>query len=219
MTFQDINTVTNSNVTNGTVSIQAAGVAPSAVVFNNSAVNYTVSNAGGNVGITGTTGLTKSGTGTVTLSSANTYTGNTQVTGGTLNLAGNDNANSILGGTAITVTSSATLAITGNTKVGTASGGTITINGGGILSLQDGSINTLTLINTAGGSLTLSSGSTLQLDINGNSALVNPNAVDSASVNTLTLNSGGNPIVSLLSLGYSGALANGTYTLLSYAAW
>ena len=167
--FQDTNTVTSLPVTNSTVVIQAAGVAPGSVTFNNSAVNYTVSNASGNVGITGSTGLTKTGTGTVTLSNANTYTGATAVNGGTLNLAGSGNTPSILGATAITVGGTGTLQITGNTNIGTASAGSVTIISGGILSLQDGSINTLTLINTANGSLTMSGGSTLKLDVNGNS--------------------------------------------------
>ena len=83
--FQDLNTVTGTNVTNGTVVVDAAGVAPADVTVNNSAVNYTFSNASGNIGISGITGLTKLGTGLLTLNSVNTYTGPTVISGGTLN--------------------------------------------------------------------------------------------------------------------------------------
>ena len=74
VTFQDINTVSGSNVTNSTVQVQAAGVSPGDVAVNNSAVNYTISNLSGATGIAGGTNLTKTGTGTLTLSSVNTYT-------------------------------------------------------------------------------------------------------------------------------------------------
>ncbi|MDK0545430.1 autotransporter-associated beta strand repeat-containing protein, partial [Clostridium perfringens] len=54
-------------------------VTPGSVTFNNStATPYTVSGTGT---IAGLTGLTKSGTGKVTLSNANTYTGATTVSG------------------------------------------------------------------------------------------------------------------------------------------
>jgi T5SS/PEP-CTERM-associated repeat protein/autotransporter-associated beta strand protein len=60
-------------------------VAPgdSGVTFNNSEVNYNLTGTGK---ITGSTGLTKSGTGTTTLSTANDYTGVTTVSGGTLSV-------------------------------------------------------------------------------------------------------------------------------------
>jgi autotransporter-associated beta strand protein len=62
-----------------------APVSPSSVTFSNSALNYSVSGAGG---LAGATGLTKSGTGTLTLSGANTQTGNTMVQGGNLTISG-----------------------------------------------------------------------------------------------------------------------------------
>jgi autotransporter-associated beta strand protein len=65
------------------VAIQAA-VQPSSVTFGNSAKDYVVSGAA----IAGTTGLTVSGSGAVTLSNANTYTGLTTVRAGTLNITG-----------------------------------------------------------------------------------------------------------------------------------
>ena len=60
-------------------------VSPGSVTVDSSR-NYTFSGTGG---IGGTNGLTKSGTGTLTLSTSNSYTGKTYVYGGTLKLATN----------------------------------------------------------------------------------------------------------------------------------
>jgi fibronectin-binding autotransporter adhesin len=84
--FNDPNAITAANVTNGTVTIDAAGVNPGAVTVNNNAVNYTFQNAGGTVGIAGALGITKTGTGTLTLLGANTYTGGMAINGGIVNV-------------------------------------------------------------------------------------------------------------------------------------
>ncbi len=117
VTFQDTNTVTTSNVTNGTVTIQAAGVNPFSVLFNNSAVNYTVGNASGSVGMAGTMTLTKSGTGTVTFISANTYTGGSIINNGMLQI-GNGTTNGTANGT-YAIGSSGVLKFNYNTSGGT----------------------------------------------------------------------------------------------------
>jgi len=59
-------------------------VSPGSLTVTNSAGNYTFSGTGG---ITGLTGLTKNGTGSLTLSTSNTYSGDTIVNAGTLILA------------------------------------------------------------------------------------------------------------------------------------
>jgi len=64
------------------VTIQAGGVNPSAVVFNNSTKTYTLSGGGISAGST----LTLNGPGMVNLNTANTYTGATTVNAGTLNV-------------------------------------------------------------------------------------------------------------------------------------
>ncbi len=65
---QDINPITGTNATVTALVTQAAGVSPSALTFNNSTVNYTVSNVtGSSIGITGSGQVSKFGTGTVTL--------------------------------------------------------------------------------------------------------------------------------------------------------
>jgi fibronectin-binding autotransporter adhesin len=66
-----------------TATISSGNVSPSLVVFNNSAVDYTIA---GTNGISGTGALVKNGTGAVTINSPNTYTGGTTFTGGTLKI-------------------------------------------------------------------------------------------------------------------------------------
>lgn len=58
-------------------------VAPSAVTFNNSTLTYSLSGTGK---ITGSTGLTKTGTGTVTVGTTNDHTGVTRFEGGTVSV-------------------------------------------------------------------------------------------------------------------------------------
>lgn len=74
------------NDTTGTraVVISNADVVPGTVIFNNSAGNdYSLT---GLYGISGQTGLVKSGTGVLTIANNNTYTGDTTISGGTLEL-------------------------------------------------------------------------------------------------------------------------------------
>jgi autotransporter-associated beta strand protein len=78
-------------VGNNVVSIQSAGVSTGTINFQNNSVNYTINNVSGTTGITGSTAISKTGTGTVTLAGANTYTGNTTISEGTLALSGGNN--------------------------------------------------------------------------------------------------------------------------------
>ena len=64
-----------------TVNLSVADVAPSAVTFNNSALNYTVT---GTKAIAGAAGLVTTGNGLVTLLNSNTFTGGVNLGGGTL---------------------------------------------------------------------------------------------------------------------------------------
>ncbi|MEI6605254.1 MAG: autotransporter-associated beta strand repeat-containing protein, partial [Verrucomicrobiota bacterium] len=69
------------------VSIANGGVTPTAVVFNNSVVSYTVSAI--NTGIAGTGTLTKNGSATLSLSNANSYSGGSTLNAGALEMGNN----------------------------------------------------------------------------------------------------------------------------------
>ncbi len=96
-------------------------------------------------------GLTKYGTGTLTLTAASTYTGVTVVNNGTLAVIGS------LGQSAVTVATNATLSGTGT------AGTNITVNAGGTVS--PGGPNVIGTL-TVAGSVTLQSGSTAFMELN-----------------------------------------------------
>jgi autotransporter-associated beta strand protein len=77
-TYADGNDVAfDDSATTTTVAISSA-INPDAVVFKNATTSYTVNGSA----IAGSTGVTKTGAGTVTFNNANTYTGTTSITGG-----------------------------------------------------------------------------------------------------------------------------------------
>ena len=230
---------TTALTTDGTVNFNSAtatiaslsGAGTGVLTLNSTTLTVSSGSYAGVVQNGASTGsLTKTSTGTSTLTGANTYTGATTVNLGTLALG----TGGSLGGTAVTVGSgttptatagNATLQINGNYTIGTTSLGGLTIKGGntggtplgqGTLSLQDTTINTLTLANTsATTNLTLGgtagNPSLLSFDL-GNSS------TDLIAVGKkLTLNAGG-AVISLNQLAGTN-IANGTYTLLSFTAF
>ncbi len=98
--FADTNGFKNA-VTNNTISVQSAGVSAGTLVFQNNSVNYTFNDSSGTTGITGTTALVKTGSGTVTLAGANSlvYWPDDFSSAGTLALG---NSNALAGGGSIT---------------------------------------------------------------------------------------------------------------------
>ena len=67
-----------------TVDISGADVMPSSTTFNNSALSYTLQGANA---LAGTGGLTKTGTGLLTITNANSFTGAVNLNGGTVSIA------------------------------------------------------------------------------------------------------------------------------------
>ncbi len=84
--FYNGDAVTFSDSATGTAVAMQSLLTPSAVTFSNTAKDFTVTGGAG-TGITGSTGITKSGTGTLTLGGAgSTFTGPVAINGGLLNL-------------------------------------------------------------------------------------------------------------------------------------
>jgi fibronectin-binding autotransporter adhesin len=153
--FQDTYPVIagNANVVNSTIDLTTS-VTPAAVSFNNTAINYTLSGSGD---IGGPTGLTKSGTGSLTITNANTFTGNTVISGGSLEM---QNA-AALGTTAgsITVGNGAALRASGGIAVGAKA---INLNGDGISST--GALRNVSGNNSFAGAITLTGNTQINSD-------------------------------------------------------
>lgn len=175
------------------VAINNGNVSPSFVVFNNNALNYTIS--GSNSIASG--GLVESGTGSVTINNANSMTGGT-LNAGTL-LVGNNNAISGQAASAVTIT-----------------GGTLGAGGGSLITLPNnisatgdfglsGGANGLTLA----GAVTLSGSRTISVSGAGAAAVTMNGGVTGAGA-YLTETGGG-----MLTLVGAGVTYSGSSTVSS----
>ncbi len=137
----------------GGITVQAGGVTPADVSFNNSATAYTLTGGG----ISGGTSLVKAGTALTILANNNTYTGTTTVSDGTLQI-GNGGTSGTLGqgATALTVATS-TLAFNRSD----ASNYNGVISGAGSVRSDGIGVTTLNGVNTYTGGTVISKG-TLQ---------------------------------------------------------
>ena len=207
----DLNANTTANFTNALAGVGRISLGGTTKVFDvgassNLNIGWAVvsSNSSG--------GLTKNGTGTMTLSAANTYTGATTINGGTLTLSG---GSAIADTGAVTVASGAVLNLGASETVGAISGAgniamgsyTLTSNAStatsftGILSGSGGSLTkvgsgslTLSGANTYTGSTTISAGTLVLNGTNSNSAItVNSGGTlaGSGTGGATTINSGG----------------------------
>ncbi len=111
--FADKSPLSNTNITNTAVTVQAAGVQPALINFTNTGaanggVDYTFTNASGTIGITGPTTISLNGAGgvggSVTFQGANTFVGQVNVNAGQLSLA---NAAALGNSTGVAVASGA----------------------------------------------------------------------------------------------------------------
>jgi autotransporter-associated beta strand protein len=166
-------------------------VNPGSVTFNNSAGNYTVSGPGA---IAGVTGVTLSGTSSVTFSTANTYTGDTDVNAGTLVLA----SGGAIASNNVNVASGAALVINAGGSVSSSTNltdnGIATFNeAGATIGQLNGTTGTLTI---GSGSLSVSAGGSFSGTITGTPTLSATGGTltfgPTAAISTTTLNSVGN---------------------------
>jgi fibronectin-binding autotransporter adhesin len=183
-------------------------------------------------GITGTSGITKTGAGTLILSAAGTYTGNTTVNAGTLLVT--NTTGSATGSGNVTVNGSGTLLggtgiITGSVTLGNTTPGAI-INPGPVgANGTAGSVGTLTI-----GALTLTGANTLHIDASGtltsnwDKLVANGVTLGTTSTLQLSIASGlnftflsqytliDNTSLSAISGTFSGITEGGTYTFDGY---
>jgi autotransporter-associated beta strand protein len=224
------NVVFDNHATNTTVSIDDATVSPSSVTVNNDAShNYTFTGAGA---IAGSTGLSKSGAGTLDISAlTNSYSGATSILGGTI-IVGSDvnlgfaptsaTAGKIVisGGTlsannTFTLSSNRGIAlgatgVSASGAIDVVSGGTLTY--GGIVANASG--GTGSLIKTGNGMLTLAGADTYTGGTTVSGGILTFGSTGSAiSSNSLTVAAGAMVIAA------SGASSNNSLPRNSGVAW
>ncbi|MEO5716455.1 MAG: autotransporter-associated beta strand repeat-containing protein [Luteolibacter sp.] len=186
----------STNATPGTPVIENGHASTNATLTVSQTSNTTYAGTIQN-GSTGTLGLVKSGSGTLTLSGNNTYTGTTAVNSGTLNVTGTTSGNgnysvasgAILSGTG--TVSGATTILSG----GYLGAGTIGDISGGALGTSNGAVGTLTF--TSG--LSLNSGSVVNFD---NGDYLNVGGIFTAGTGTF--------------LRFDSSLAGGSYNLIGF---
>lgn len=120
--FFDLDNVTFNDTASGSGTVNVATtVSPASTTVDNTSKDYTLTGSGQ---IAGAGGVTKSGSGRLTVANSNTYTGTTNITGGVLHAAGSGALGSTDGGT---VVNGGTLDITSNDITGE----TVSIQGAG----------------------------------------------------------------------------------------
>lgn len=207
VSFLDLGSVDFTNPPNPNVVIDAAGVSPGTVTFKNSAINYSVSGAGG---INGSASLLKQGTGTVTLSTSNSYTGVTRLEAGTLSVSSIANAGSPSGIGAASA-SAANLVFAGGKLSYTGSGDTsdrgFTISAANSVFDVQGALTMSGAVASSAGQFTKIGAGTLTLSNPGANVLANGVGFPGISINegSLVLNGSGTQTNSVVSDVFVGA--------------
>ena len=223
-----------ANTTNGSgriITVNGAGntlvLGGYTIAANNSNRTGTF-NGNGNVTITGavvnggssTSGLTYSGTGTLTLSGANTYTGATTISSGTLQLGNGGTTGSLSTSSAITDNGNFTINRNNAITQGTDFSGSA-LTGTGSFTQAGTGITTLNVANTYTGLTTVTAGTLLEgvsnaistgaLTVNGSTATFDLGANHTDSVGTVTLDGGG----AINGTGTSALTSTGTFEMKS----
>lgn len=203
--FFDGDNVTFNDTGSNTPAVQLTGsLVPSAVTFNNSTKDYTIAGTGS---IDGATGITKNGTGTLTISSTNNFTGTVAINSGTVAVSTMTNggaAGPFGTGTSVTLgdaTHTGTLQLAGTGLTATTNR-ILTLNaGGGAVSVPDATSNlTVTgiiggvgsLTKTGNGTLTLSAANTFSggTIVNGGALTLTVGGIVGTLSSPLTINTG-----------------------------
>ncbi|HEU5396208.1 MAG TPA: autotransporter-associated beta strand repeat-containing protein, partial [Verrucomicrobiae bacterium] len=188
-------------------------LSPSGLSVDTSATNYTFTGGGR---VAGATGLTKIGTGTLSLQTTNTYIGNTAISNGTIQIAAN---NALSSATAVSISGPGTLDLNGfSDSVASLSGsGTVDNNGAAASTLTLGndngsgsfagviqsSSNTVTVVKGGSGTQALTGSSTYAgatTIANGTLRIGNASALGS-NTNVLTITGGILDLASDLNIG------------------
>ncbi|MES2922171.1 MAG: autotransporter-associated beta strand repeat-containing protein [Verrucomicrobiota bacterium] len=164
--------VTFGDTGSGTVTLVGL-IAPASIAINNTAGNdYTFTGSAGNV-IAGTTGITKSGDGALTLATSNTFLGAVTLNGGITTLPARQ---VYTGGT--TINSGAVLDLTGGGGQGGTIRGTVNVNGTGILRVSTGDATGWGTGTDRISVLNLSNGGTFEINNNANNQTLSNMAIN-----------------------------------------
>jgi autotransporter-associated beta strand protein len=146
--FRDKRHLTINDSGSNTPAINLIGpLAPGSLAITHSTKAFTLS---GNGSLTGSTGLAKSGTSTLTLATSNTFTGPTTINAGVITLQHGNALGSATGGT--TIASNSRLELEGNITV---TGEPLSLAGTGGSSFFNGALNSKSGTNTWSGPVTL----------------------------------------------------------------
>lgn len=197
----------DDSAANTTVSINAANVSPSSVLFSNHTKSYTLQ---GSSGIAGAIELTKAGAGLLTIDTNNSFTGISNLNGGTLSVAAvaDGGANSPLGAGTEIVFGGGTLAYSGG-DAGTDRTMYLDLDGT-VAVTSPGSTLTLSGEITGGGSLIKAGAGTLTPTFD--NTYYGPTRINAGSLSVPTLPDGGiaSPLGESSNAAASLVLAGGT---------
>ncbi len=187
----------NANVVNTTIELLAGvSATPAAMTFSNSAVDYVLHGAGE---IAGTTGLSKGGTGGLTILNANAFTGATTISEGYVEMRHASALGTTAGG--VTVSAGGTLRLSGGIAVG-AKALTLAGTGAG----AGGALRNISGANSYAGAVTLGGAARINSDAG---VLTLSGAFDN-NANLLTLGGAGDILVSGAIAGAGGLVVDGT---------
>lgn len=182
------------------ITINDATVTPASMLFDNTALNYTLS--GSNGILTGS--LIKKGTGLLTILTPNSFSGLTQINGGIVNYQNG----TAFGSSAITVAAGATVQVQGDIAGGAAG---LSLNGAGAPG-QNGALVNVSGTNSFAGTITLTDSTTISVD-SGTLNLTGVGAVTGTSFGLTLAGPGDGSLAGVIATGSLGTLVkNGAGT-------